>query len=140
MRLRRKRSKGAAELDITPLIDIVFQLLIFFMLSTNLARHRLIGVDTPQEREVVKTGEGAVVIQVNADGTMMFDGKPGERAALSALVANVLLQDSNRAFLVRPGEGVPLESAVMAYDDARKGGAYLISFSRMQLDNGEAGQ
>ncbi len=129
MRLRRKTS-SEIELNITPLIDIVFQLLIFFMLTTTFARHRLIGVDTPQERQVVKTGEGAVVIQVNADGSMLFDGQVENRASLPTLVANVLSVDPNRSFLVRPAEHVPLQDAITAYDDARQGGARLISFSR----------
>ena len=134
MRLHRQRSHAFVALNITPLIDVVFQLLVFFMLSTNFARYRLIGVDSPQERQVVATAEGAIVVQIALDGGLMFDGKPAVRAQLSEEVARVIQIDPNRAFLIRPEQGVPLQQAINAYDEARAGGARNVSFSRMRTD------
>jgi biopolymer transport protein ExbD len=132
MKLKRRRSNAFVALNITPLIDVVFQLLVFFMLSTNFARFRLIGVDSPQQRAVVATSEGAIVIQVGADGTLLFDNKPTPRAELTASVAAVVAIDPNRTFLIRPGEGVSLQEALAAYDEARAGGADALSFSRLR--------
>lgn len=132
MHLKRRRTSPMAAMNITPLIDVVFILLVFFMLATNFARYRLIGVDSPQEREVTASSEGAIVIQVEANGAMTFDGEAAPREALAAEVAQVIGVDPNRAFLIRPGEGVPLQDAVHAYDEARQGGARNLSFSRLR--------
>lgn len=130
MQLRRRSGPAFVALQITPLIDVVFMLLVFFMLSTSFARFRLIGVESPQERQVAKTAEGAIVIELMADGGLRFDGREAPRAALPALVARTVAIDPNRQFLVRPAPGVSLQEAVTAHDDARAGGARHLSFSR----------
>ena len=132
MHLKRRRHNSFSGMNITPLIDVVFQLLVFFMLANNFARYRLIGVDSPQQHEVVASSQGAIVVQIMADGVMMFDGEPAERAALSQYVAQVIDVDPNRTFLIRPGPGVPLQDAIAAFDDARDGGARAVSFSRLR--------
>jgi len=135
MRLRRA-PKPALELNITPLIDVVFMLLVFFMLATNFSRFRLIGVETPEETKVVSTSEGSVVILLQTDGGFAFDGKPAERAGLRRLVGAVLERDENRSFLVRPEPGVSLQAAIDAYDEARSAGAKAVSFSQPKAEAG----
>ncbi len=128
MRIRRN-SETVTVLNITPLIDVVFILLVFFMLATNFAAYRLIRVETPRETEVVATSEGAIVIAVRPDGSLTFDSKPVERDALEAAVAEVVAIDPGRTFLIRPFGDVPLQEAIELYDVARRAGAASVSFS-----------
>ncbi|MFN7173099.1 MAG: ExbD/TolR family protein [Thermaurantiacus tibetensis] len=130
MRLRVRHRLGGGALNITPLIDMVFILLVFFMLATNLARFRLIGVDSPEDREVARTAEGAVVIELLEPGSIRVDGRPYPRAALAEAVAAITRIDPNRVFLIRPAPGTTLQETVSAHDDARAGGARQLSFSR----------
>lgn len=129
MRLRRRRT-AVHVLNITPMIDVVFILLVFFMLATNFAQYRLIGVDSPRESEVVRDSEGAVVVLLKADGGAAVDGDDMTREEVPAAIARVLEQDPNRTFLVRPERGVPLQDAIAAYDVVRRSGARGVSFSR----------
>lgn len=132
-----RRRTAIPGLNVTPLIDVVFILLVFFMLATNFARYRLIGVDAPEETEVVKDSEGAVVILLKADGALFYDGEPAEPAALGELVGATLTVDPRRGFLVRPEKGVPFQRAVSAYDAARVAGARSVSFSK-HLEGGRS--
>lgn len=128
MRIRRP-SQAVKVLNITPLIDVVFILLVFFMLATNFASYRLIRVETPRETEVVKTTEGAIVIAISSDGSLVFDGRTIEREALAEEIGAVVEIDPGRVFLVRPGEDVTLQEAIQVYDAARRAGATQVSFS-----------
>ena len=128
MRIRRSHDTVKV-LNITPLIDVVFILLVFFMIATNFASYRLIRVETPRETEVVATSEGAIVIFINEGGGLSFDGNEIEDDALDASIREVLAIDPGRVFLVRPAEGVPLQDAINIYDVARRAGATAISFS-----------
>ncbi len=130
MRMHARRRGLGGELNITPLIDMVFILLVFFMLATNFARFRLIGVDSPQEREVARTAEGAVVIELLGADSIRVDGQPRPRAALGPAVEAILKLDPNRVFLIRPAPGISLQETVAAHDEARKAGARQLSFSR----------
>lgn len=129
MRIRRTQEDAVKVLNITPLIDVVFILLVFFMLATNFASYRLIRIETPRETEIKSTSEGAIVIIVKPDGSVTFDGKTIEREALSENIRKVVEIDPGRVFLVRPLKGVPLQEAINIYDVARKSGATAVSFS-----------
>ena len=129
MHFRRKRSRIAL-MNVTPLIDVVFILLVFFMLTTNFARFRLIGVDTPQETEVVTDPTAAIVILVKNDGTFEYDGDPTEFDAIAAQVASIIAVDPGRPFLVRPERGVTMQEALDVFQLSRNAGAYAVSFSR----------
>lgn len=78
LQLTRRRSMGDAEMDITPMIDIVFLLLIFFLVASKMdeeasvklppARH---GVDIAQENAIVvivKKGVGDTPLVMRRDG------------------------------------------------------------------------
>ena len=129
MNFRRKRSRIAL-MNVTPLIDVVFILLVFFMLTTNFARFRLIGVDTPQETEIVTDPAAAIVILVKNDGTFEYDGEPARLDTIETNVASIIAVDPGRPFLVRPERGVTMQEALDVFQLSRDAGAYAVSFSR----------
>ncbi|MEM6266586.1 MAG: biopolymer transporter ExbD [Pseudomonadota bacterium] len=128
MHLRRKR-RDVVLLNVTPLIDVVFILLVFFMLTTNFARFRLIGIDTPQDREVVMDATAAIVIEVKDAETLIYDGEPASRDDIAREVASITEIDPGRAFLVRPDDGVTMQEAVDVFQLARDSGAFAVSFA-----------
>ena len=138
MKIRRSR-ETADILNITPLIDVVFILLVFFMIATNFASYRLIRIETPRETEVKQTSEGAIVIAISEDGSLTFDSRPVARADLRARIAEVVAIDPGRAFLVRPGPGVELQEAIVIFDEARAAGARAVSFSGPPEETGGDG-
>lgn len=129
MNFRRQR-RNIVLMNVTPLIDVVFILLVFFMLTTNFARFRLIGVDTPQQTEVVQDPAAAIVILVKADGTYEYDGNPATFDEIGAGVASIIAVDPGRPFLVRPERGVTMQEALDVFQLSRDSGAYAVSFSR----------
>ncbi len=135
MRLNRRRKRNDI-LNVTPLIDVVFILLVFFMLATSFAQYRLIGVDSPQESEVTRDSDGAVVVLLTLDGGVEVDGDPVPRDQLLEAVNAVLALDPNRTFLVRPERGVALQEAITAYGLVRSAGARGVTFSRPFEDGG----
>ena len=129
MNVRRKRRRFVL-MNVTPLIDVVFILLVFFMLTTNFARFRLIGVDAPQETEVVQDPAAAIVILVKEDGTYDYDGEPADLPAIATSVREIIAVDPLRPFLVRPEVGVSMQDALDVFQLTRDSGAYAVSFSR----------
>lgn len=136
MNFRRKR-RNIVLMNVTPLIDVVFILLVFFMLTTNFARFRLIGVDAPQDTEVVTDPAAAIVILVKADGTYEYDGNPVEFDEIGPQVASIIAVDAGRPFLVRPENGVTMQEALDVFQLSRSAGAYAVSFSRPAEEAGE---
>jgi biopolymer transport protein ExbD len=129
MNFRRKR-RNVELLNITSLIDVVFMMLIFFMLSIDFSRFRMIGVDTPQKLEVVKDSTAAIVILIKKGGGYAYDGEPASLDDIADNVRAILKVDPGRPFLIRPEPGVKMQETVDLFQLTRDLGAYAVSFSK----------
>ena len=70
------RSREEVQLDMTPLVDVVFLLLIFFMLSTSLSVNPGIKIDLPNaSAEQVKKKKITLRVAVEAGGQIFLEGK-----------------------------------------------------------------
>lgn len=126
----RKQRRRVALLNVTPLIDVVFILLVFFMLTTNFARFRLIGVEAPEETEAVKDAAAAIVVLVKENGEYEYDNEPATLEDIAREVAAITDIDPGRSFLIRPERGVEMQSALDVFQLTRASGGYAVSFSR----------
>ena len=135
MKLRRRKPLST-RLNVTPLIDVVFILLVFFMLTTNFDRFRLVTLDAPEETELTADPEAAVVIRILDDGALEFDGDPASEQQVAGRIAALTRTAPNRPFLVRPAASIDIQDALDIYHLARSAGARNVSFSR-PLEGGE---
>lgn len=78
MRRRRGRSQGV---DMTPLIDVLFMLVIFFAVTAEFAQ-RAITVDLPSGTQPLTGERESIVITVERDGALLWDGAAISRDAL----------------------------------------------------------
>ena len=78
----RRRNQGGVLIDLTPLIDVVFQLLIFFILTTTFENNPAFRVKLPKANNAdVKQEPKAVVVTVTSDGKITDDATPLSRSA-----------------------------------------------------------
>lgn len=75
----RIRSRRKVDLDITPLIDVLFMLIIFFVLTTSFVQGK-VEVDLPQGEGTPPREGRTLLVSVRADGTILWDGVPAARA------------------------------------------------------------
>ena len=136
MNLRRKR-RNVALLNITSLIDVVFMLLIFFMLTVDFSRFRMIGVDTPQKMPVVDDPTAAIVILLKEDGSYDYDGRTASLDDIAGNVRAILKVDPGRSFLIRPEKGVKMQETIDMFQMTRDLGAYSVSFSPPEKGAGQ---
>ncbi|TPV92714.1 MAG: biopolymer transporter ExbD [Myxococcales bacterium FL481] len=73
---RRRNRRGGAIVELTPLIDITFQLLIFFLLTATFQDSSSLDVDLARAKNQQKTQDKkAVLISIAADGQLEIDSK-----------------------------------------------------------------
>ena len=75
MRLRSKRAGIRSNVDMTPMIDIVFQLILFFLVSTTFAILPGIKLKLPTSHTSEGTSLQGITITADADGLMFFNDK-----------------------------------------------------------------
>jgi len=126
---RPLRGKRRAPISLTPLIDVVFILLVFFMLASSFIDWRAIELGAPAQAVSGTSMEGALLVEVRADGLRLS----GERMSLEALAARVrerLAVRADRTVLVKPAPGVPLQAAVDVLDRLASVGVTELSLIR----------
>ena len=124
----RPRAGSRDEPDLTPLIDVVFILLVFFVLAASFAV-RGIDLDLPPAHGGQALSGRVVELRLLADGSLVFDGVPVDRADVRPRLQRLV-----REFRTRPGQLVlraapaaPVEALIFLVDEVRmQGGEKLI--------------
>lgn len=123
MQFEGTRRSGQAP-NLTPLIDIVFLLLIFFMLTAHFVRDESISIQLPQaETAVSREDEAAVVVVLANDGKIRLAGKIIEVQSLEAALRQALQGRSKKWVTLRGDRAADLGNTVAILDAARKAGA-----------------
>ncbi|MCC6746267.1 MAG: biopolymer transporter ExbD [Deltaproteobacteria bacterium] len=95
-------------LDITPLIDCIFQLLIFFLLTASFVATPNVGVELPKSSATATSSpERDVVVVVTREGAIQFDGK--------TVSASDLVGALKKSFAQRPGARVLIQADRLSY-------------------------
>lgn len=88
MRLSRPRQLAEAPFDLTPMIDVVLLLIIFFMLSAQFAETLGTRLDLPKEKgQATRVAEHSIVIDLKRDGTLVLSGRTVAADRLMLLVS-----------------------------------------------------
>ena len=109
-----------------PLIDVVFILLLFFMLSTSLIKAREIPVDFPTPDSEASAQQVRIVFLENEEGTISCDGvrfQSSDFEALRALVA----EDPLAPYAIDTAGGVSTQALVSLLDRLKLAGAENLS-------------
>ena len=118
-----------ARIGLTPLIDVVFILLVFFMLASSFLDERAIAVDAPAAKLGGSSMEGALLVELRVDGLRLSGKRVGE-AQLAAELAGHAARNPNQRVLIKPAEGVSLQRAVALLDRVLAAGLSQVSFAR----------
>lgn len=98
--------------DLTPMIDVVFQLIIFFMFTSQFGEIRRSEIDLPREQgeEEPIPQQPAMIIDLTADGQYLFESKPTSLLEIERIAASGLASASDANpfdVLVRPDRNAP---------------------------------
>ena len=114
--LLSKPARKRPLISLTPLIDVVFILLIFFMLASSFLDWRAIDLDAPlQASGAAASTEGALLIEIKPGG-LRLAAEPVTLDALAGRVGERLAVKPDRRVLIKPSEGVPLQRTVDVLD------------------------
>ena len=119
MKFRRPR-RPEATIEITPLIDVVFLLLIFFMVTSTAVRENVLAVLLPEAHGESMRSSTLVVEIVISDGNEVFvDGSPVSELTYSAIQTELRSLDSvseDTHFLIRGDGGARHATVVLVLD------------------------
>ncbi len=118
-----RRKDALAGVDISPLIDMVFILLIFFMVSTTFVKDLKVDIERPGAASAQKASTKAIRVHVERSGAVYLDGNPVKPWMLQSRIRDLLKSGSSATVLVVTDRFVPAEKLVDVVDQCRLGGA-----------------
>jgi len=128
MKLRSLRVENQPELMIIPLIDIIFFLLVYFMLSTlSMVEQHTIPVNLPQASAAQQDIPRSINVTVTQDGNILFDQEEIPLALLSKRVNIELTKQPDNVFVLRADKQVEYGKVITVLDELKLAGARRVS-------------
>lgn len=136
MRILRAK-KPAHGLDMTPLIDCVFQLLIFFMLTWSFtAAAPVLELTLPKAVSGAEKPPAAILVSVDAAGTIRVNADPIGPALLEERLRKELAASADKIVTFMGDARMPYETFVLAMDAARRAGAINVRIAHEKRASG----
>jgi biopolymer transport protein ExbD len=112
-----------ASLNMTPMIDIVFQLLIFFLLTTNFITQEGIQVKLPQARSTAVQTQEDVIVSISREGRIFIGEEEMDEPRLYDRLRSLIGNDAHKLVIVKADREIILNKAVKVMDIAKTAGA-----------------
>jgi biopolymer transport protein ExbD len=117
-------------LNLTPLIDIVFLLLVFFLLTTHFIEEDGIGVRLPSASSVTTRDRNEVAVAITREGDLFVEGQRLRLENLADKLRSLIKSDTT--VIIRGDREVGLQLAVSVMETAKKAGAQRLVVATLQ--------
>jgi biopolymer transport protein ExbD len=129
MKLRRK-DQAVDSIDISPLIDCVFLLLIFFMVTTTFVKDMKLELDRPSAASGSMINEEKVIrIYIDSNRDVFVDNQPIKVWAIQSKLRDMLRSSAKKAVLVISDAEIPVEALIDVIDECKMSGAEDVAVS-----------
>ena len=118
-----RRQRQESEINIAPLIDMVFILLIFFMVTTTFVKDAKIQIDRPGAKSAQRADNRAVRVSIGRRGELFIDAKPVKSWMLQARLREMISKQHLKTVLVIADRHVETGLLVEVVDQCRLAGA-----------------
>ena len=105
-----------AEINVTPLVDIMLVLLIIFMLTANLIAKQAIEVELPRASQSTSLNPTTLAITLTRDGSIFLNGKPTTPVALREAVQASVAKDPKTQAIISGDKSVSHGRVVWVLD------------------------
>ncbi|MFA9480144.1 ExbD/TolR family protein [Phycisphaerales bacterium AB-hyl4] len=122
MTRQKRRSRALPAINIAPLIDMVFILLIFFLVTTTFVRDRGVEITRPEASVTRVVEPMAMRVSVTASGAIYADGREVDVNQLRDRVAVFGRQSDRPSVVIVPDEQTPSGRLVEVLDTVRAAG------------------
>lgn len=119
----RRSGRAAPEINLAPLIDVVFLLVLFFAVSTTFLETAGLTLDLPEASGRVLKESTDLTVSLDAAGRLELDGEDLEESELEDRLAARFRDDGPKMVVLQADAAVPHGTVVRIMDHVRKAGA-----------------
>lgn len=117
------------ELNLTPMLDVVFILLIFFIVTTSFVKETGIDVNRPSATTAEKKSQGNILIAINANGDIWIDNREIDIRAVRANIQVLKASYPQSSVIIQSDQDASTGKLVKVMDQVRLAGVQNISIA-----------
>ena len=138
MNFRGRREGNEPDVNITPLIDVVFLLLIFFMVSTTFQHQFEIGLELPEASSQEQIEQQTLQVTIDEDGNFYVNEQRlvnNQTATIKRALEEAAGNDRSTPLVISADSRTPHQAVIKAMDAARQVGLTRLTFATQQPKN-----
>ncbi|RLA21625.1 MAG: biopolymer transporter ExbD [Gammaproteobacteria bacterium] len=128
-RINRKQGAEESEINLTPMLDIVFIMLIFFIVTTSFVKESGIDVNRPSAQTAERKERANIIVAIKADGEVWIDKRVVDRRAIRANVARLHAENPQGSVVIAADRETKTHVLVEVMDQIRLAGIYNASIA-----------
>jgi len=135
MSLRKKLGiSNRGGLLLTPLIDIIFLLCLFFVLNTSFRQENYIEVALPESDTSENKQAVGIILTLHEDGSVSIDGEGVEWDLIESVLRDEAANQAVRELVIQGDESIEYERIIAALDKVRRAGFETVSLQTIRRE------
>jgi len=126
------RARIHSHLDIAPLIDIVFLLLVFFMLTSTFMVPEAIELELPESSSASAMDTTAIMVSLNQTGQLALNGESIELKQLQQAIMPLIKQNTASAIILKSDARTEVQLLLKIMDEIREAGGTNVALATTQ--------
>ena len=122
-------TQDETELDMTPMLVIVFIMLIFFIVTTSFVKESGVTVNTPQAETASQQDKANIFIAITAAGEVWIDRRPVDVRSVRAIVARLHADNPEGSVIIQADAEAATHNLVEVMDQVRLAGVESIAIA-----------
>ena len=133
LRRRRIREDDESEVNLTPMLDVVFIMLIFFIVTASFVKESGIDVNRPDAQTAVKKQRASILIAISEEGEIWIKKRRVDIRQVRPNVEKMLAENPQGSVVIQADKESKNGLFVQVMDAARAAGAYNIAIAAEKI-------
>ena len=134
MRRRRLQEQDESEVNLTPMLDVVFIMLIFFIVTASFVKEAGIDVSRPDAATAERKERGNILVAISETGQIWIDKRHVDIRAVRANIERLAAENPQGSVVIQADENSKNGILVQVMDAARLAGVEQVSIAAEKVD------
>ena len=126
---KNQEADEQADIDLTPMLDVVFIMLIFFIVVASFIKEAGIEVNRPDKNQSDPSDATSILVNIRSDDQIWMENRRVDARAVRANIQRLLASDPEQAVTIKVEKGATANSVVNVADAAREAGAGAVNWA-----------
>ncbi|MGK0498484.1 MAG: biopolymer transport protein ExbD [Oceanicoccus sp.] len=126
---RNRAADDGSEIDLTPMLDVVFIMLIFFIVTASFIKEAGIEVNRPEASTATKKKNVNILVAVSATDEIWIDKRRIDKRAVRSVIGRMHAENPKGAVVVQADNESSTQAVVGVIDAARAAGVFDVSLA-----------